>query len=57
LSHLFAKAFGEPLQSEVSAVRILFELFGFLLIADLAAHFSPKQNQNQFFSDSQSPAG
>jgi len=31
LSELFGKAAGEPLQTEMSAVRILFELFGFLL--------------------------
>jgi hypothetical protein len=48
LSELFANASREPLQTEVSAVRVLSKLFGFLLIADLTAHFSPEQNQNQF---------
>jgi hypothetical protein len=31
LSELFGEAAGEPVQAEVSAVRVLFELLGFLL--------------------------
>jgi len=31
LSQLFGSVAGKPLQAEVSAVRVLFELLGFLL--------------------------
>jgi len=37
LSQLFGEVAGEPVQVEVSAVRVLFELLGFLL---MVAHLS-----------------